>query len=117
MQDYANAEAYADSGARLADGTLNPALYAHLLESGGDARLGEGKRKAAIESYEHARGVAAHHLLIETWDSTLTKLIRLYEEAGMSAEHRARQSEHAEMSAEKAADPRRSGPPRMVASA
>lgn len=108
MQDFASAEAYADSGSRLADGTLNPALYAHLLEQRGDAQLRLGKRRAAVESYEHARAVAAHHLLIETWESCLNKLIREYDEAGQGAELSERRREHAEMSAEKAADPRRS---------
>jgi tetratricopeptide (TPR) repeat protein len=110
MQDHANAEAYADSGTRLADGTLNTALYAHLLECRADAQLAQGKRTAAVESYEHARRVAAHHLLIETWESTLNKLIRFYEEAGMQAELEERRREHAQMTAEKAADPRRSQP-------
>jgi predicted negative regulator of RcsB-dependent stress response len=110
MLDHADAEKYADSGSRLADGTLNPALYAHLLERRGDAQLDQGKRQEAIASYEHARRVAAHHLLIETWESALNKLIQLYDEAGMSAELSDRRSEHAEMSAERAADPRRNQP-------
>jgi tetratricopeptide (TPR) repeat protein len=111
IPDLAHAEAYAHAGSRLADGTLNPTLYAHLLESRGDAQLGQGKSKEAVTSYEHARSVAAHHLLIEAWESSLDKLIRLYEEAGASVELSERRRERADMSAEKAADPRRNQPP------
>lgn len=106
MMDYPSAEAYAQSGSRLADGTLNPALYAHLLEQQGDAQGGQGKWRDAVASYEHARRVAAHHLLLETWESVLNKLIERYEEAGMDAELAERRREHAEMGAEKA-DPSR----------
>jgi tetratricopeptide (TPR) repeat protein len=117
LPDLAHAEAYADAGSRLADGTLNPVLYAHLLESRADAQLGQGKSKEALESYEHARAVAAHHLLIEAWESVLDKLIRLYEEAGASDELSERRRERADMSAEKAADPRRNQAPQAGAQA
>lgn len=111
IPELPHAEAYAEAGSRLADGTLNPALYAHLLESRGDAQLGQGKSKAAVASYEHARAVAAHHMLLEAWESSLDKLIRLYEEAGADHELSERRRERADMSAEKAADPRRNQPP------
>lgn len=108
MQHWPDAEAYAHSGSRLANGTLNPSLYAHLLECRGDAQIGQGKRKEAVQSYEHARAVAAHHLLIETWESSLDKLIRLYEQAGDRVELAERERERSEMHAEKSADLRRS---------
>jgi hypothetical protein len=110
MEQFDEAEHYAQSGSELATGTLNPALYAHLLERKAAAQLAQGKQEEAIASYEHSRGVAEYYLLIETWEIVLEQLIALYSEEGLHEKSRERQQERSRMSVEKAADPARNSP-------
>jgi len=81
LQDYPRAESYAQSGASLAAGLLNPALYAHLEELRGDAQRAQGKNEA-LETYEHARKLSRKYEQFGTWKSVLDKLVPLHSDAG-----------------------------------
>ena len=58
LQHYADAESYADSGAKVATGVLNPFVYADMLERQGDAQVAQHKLEEAIGSYRRCRKIS-----------------------------------------------------------
>ena len=52
LQHYPDAESYADSGAKVAAGVLNPFVYADMLERRGDAQVEQQQLDEAIASYQ-----------------------------------------------------------------
>jgi tetratricopeptide (TPR) repeat protein len=112
---FEDAESYADSGAQVAAGALNPFPYADLLERKGDAQLAQGKRDDATASYAKSRDIARMYGHTHRLESVLPKLVSLYGNAGMFEEQRSASDELARVQRGEAPAP--PAPARPVASA
>lgn len=83
---HEDAEGYADSGAQVAAGALNPFAYADLLEQKGDAQLAQGKNADGLDSYRKCDDLCAKYAYYHRWKSVLKRQIALYERARMTEE-------------------------------
>ncbi len=86
---HEDAESYADSGAQVAAGVMNPFACADLCERKGDAQVAQRKRADAIASYARCRELSAMYDHTHRSESVLRKLVVLYGEQDMEPERRA----------------------------
>lgn len=96
LGQHAEAESYADSGARVAAATLTPGAYIDMLDRRGDAELAQAKYEQAMASYTKCRGLCRELDDHERWISILDKQAEFYARARMEEEHRALMDERAE---------------------
>jgi tetratricopeptide (TPR) repeat protein len=85
---YEEAESYADSGAQVAAGALNPFACADLRERKGDAQRAQGKSAEALASYQGSRSLCQMYEHFYRWKSVLSKQADLYADLKMEGEAR-----------------------------
>lgn len=93
LQQYPEAESYADSGARAAAGALNPTVYADMFEKKGDAQVAQNKVEEAIASYKRCEELCKLYEYFHRWKSVLGRQAALYRHVGMYRELRAAEDE------------------------
>jgi len=93
LQHFADAESYADSGAKVAASVLNPFVYADMLELRGDAQIEQQMLEKALESYKRCGDIARMYEIFPRWKSVLERQAVAFERAGRVGEHRAAQEE------------------------
>ncbi|HEY4015788.1 MAG TPA: tetratricopeptide repeat protein [Polyangiaceae bacterium] len=94
---HEDAESYADSGAQVAAGALNPFPYADFYERKGDAQSAQKKQDEALASYGKCRNLARMYGYTHRAESVLGKLVQIYGERGMASEQRDAARELAEV--------------------
>jgi tetratricopeptide (TPR) repeat protein len=93
LKHYPDAESYADSGAKVAAGLLNPFVYADMLERRGDAQIEQRKLGEAIESYKRCGEISRMYEIFPRWKSVLEKQAGAFERAERPGDRRAAQKE------------------------
>lgn len=88
MQHYPEAESYADSGAKVANGALSPTVYADMYEKKGDAQVAQNKVSEAIESFKRCEELCKLYEYFYRWKSVLGRQVELYRYVGMHREAR-----------------------------
>jgi len=89
---YAEAESYADSGAKVANAAISPTVYADMFEKKGDAQLAQNKAAEGLASYKKCEELCKQYEYFYRWKSVLTRQIEFYRRNGMNVQ--LRESEH-----------------------
>ncbi len=85
---FAEAESYADSGAKVAASLLNPFAYADLHELKGDAQIAQNKLTEGFGTYKRCQELCKMYGYFHRWKSVLERQHKLYEQARMAKERR-----------------------------
>lgn len=88
LRQYQEAESYADSGAKVASGVLNPFAYADFYELKGDAQIAQDKLVDGLATYKRCQELCKMYDHYDRWRSVLERQKRLYEKARMGRERR-----------------------------
>lgn len=86
LQQYDEAESYADSGTQVAAGVLNPFAYADLYEKKGDAQIAQDKKEEGIKTYKRCEELCEMYEYYHRWKSVLEKQIAVFKEMEMLEE-------------------------------
>ncbi len=92
LGQHAEAESYADSGAKAAAGALSPTVYADMFEKKGDAQIAQNKVVEGLASYKRCEELCKLYEYFYRWKSVLSREADLYRQAGMHRE--LREAEH-----------------------
>lgn len=93
LGQYDEAESYADSGAKVAAGALNPTVYADMFEKKGDAQLAQNKVAEGLASYKRCEELCKLYEYFHRWESVLKRQADVYRQAAMHRELRAAEDE------------------------
>lgn len=88
LQQYDEAESYADSGAKVAAAVLNAFAYADMHELKGDAQIAQGKLADGIKTYKRCQELCKTYEYFHRWTSVLERQKKLYENARLGREQR-----------------------------
>jgi hypothetical protein len=88
LQQFDEAESYADSGAKVAAAVLNPFAYADMHELKGDAQVAQGKLTDGLTTYKRCQELCKMYGYYHRWISVLERQKKLYEDARLGRERR-----------------------------
>jgi tetratricopeptide (TPR) repeat protein len=88
LEQYEEAESYADSGIKVAAAVLQPFAYMDFHELVGDAQLAQGKLAEGLVTYRKCKELCEKYQYFHRWKSVLGKEKKLYETAQMRRERR-----------------------------
>ena len=88
LEQFDEAESYADSGAKVAAAVLNPFAYADMHELKGDAQIAQGKLTDGLTTYKRCQELCKMYGYFHRWISVLERQKKLYEEARLGRERR-----------------------------
>jgi hypothetical protein len=115
LRHYADAESYADSGAKVAAGVLNPFVYADMLERRGDAQIEQQKVEEALASYQRCVEVSRMYEIFPRWTSALESQAGAFERVKKPSDARATREELARvLELEKAAGSGQARGPELI---
>lgn len=88
LRQYAEAETYADSGAKVAASLLNAFAHADLHEMKGDAQIAQNKLTEGLGTYKRCQELCKMYEYFPRWKSVLDRQQKLYDQARMGRERR-----------------------------
>jgi hypothetical protein len=83
---HADAESYADSGAQVAAGALNPFAHCDLIEQKGDAQLLQGRTADAVLTYRKCEELCTRYEYFHRWKSVLGRQIAAFDASHLERE-------------------------------
>ena len=88
LQQFDEAESYADSGAKVAAAVLNPFAYADMHELKGDAQIAQEKLADGLTTYKRCQELCKTYEYFHRWVSVLERQKKLYKDARLDREER-----------------------------
>ncbi|UQA57127.1 hypothetical protein [Polyangium aurulentum] len=88
LEQFDEAESYADSGVKVAGAVLNPFAYADMHELKGDAQIAQKKLTDGLTTYKRCQELCKMYGYYHRWISVLERQKKLYEEARLGRERR-----------------------------